>query len=79
VEPAWATTVARARITVAVVLLLAAVVLVVAMPPTVLIPIMTVLVAGLFVGGLFLLVERLTRPMPGAPPRPDGLARGDGR
>ena len=61
-EPAWATTVARAKITVTVVAILALVVLLVAAPPTVTIPLAAVLFTGLLVAALFSWMEWLTRP-----------------
>jgi hypothetical protein len=77
-DPLWAMAVLRARITATVVALLAVVLLFVAASPAVVIPIMTFLIAGLFVGGAFLLVERLTRPTPAAAPgRPDRDTRRD--
>ena len=61
-EPVWATTVARAKITVTVVAILARVVLGGAVPPAVTIPLTVVVLTGLFVAGMFLWMERLTRP-----------------
>jgi hypothetical protein len=61
-DPVLATTVVRAKITATVVAILAMVVLFVAAPPTVTVPLAAALVTMLFVGGTFLLVERLTRP-----------------
>jgi hypothetical protein len=63
-DPVWATTLVRAKITATVVAILAMVVLLVAAPPSVTLPLVVALVTMLFVGGTFLLVERLTRPSP---------------
>jgi hypothetical protein len=73
------TTVLRGRLTVTLLAVLAMIALLVTASPAVLIPIMTFLITALFVGGAFLVVERLTRPRPDAPDRPGRLTREDAR